>query len=173
MLRVSPSGLKQNPGSSMVSASASKAAISTDVEEAVERFISLCRERGLSVTPQRLALYRALVSTSSHPTPERLFEDVRSQMPTLSLATVYKAIETFKEMGVIREIRVPDDHRMRLDGDVSEHHHLICVRCHQVVDLREGLADEPLLPEQAMQGFRILGYSLQFNGVCPGCDATG
>ncbi|MFW5878382.1 MAG: Fur family transcriptional regulator, partial [Myxococcota bacterium] len=104
-------------------------------------------------------------------TPEILFGKVREQMPTLSLATVYKAIETFKDMGVIREIRVPDDHRMRLDADVSPHHHMVCRRCHVVLDLRADIFREITVPTEQLQGFRVQGYSLQLTGLCSKCAA--
>lgn len=154
----------------MVTASAPKKSSHHDIESMMTRFVASCRERGLSVTPQRLALYRALVGTTSHPTPEMLFAEVREQMPTLSLATVYKAIETFKDMGLIREIRVPDDHRMRLDADVSVHHHLICVQCRSVVDLRMDLLEGVCVPSDLLQGFKVQSCSLQFTGVCSECE---
>lgn len=153
----------------MFSSSPDHSTKSFTVEESMERFVSLCRERGLSVTPQRMALYKALVSTTAHPTPEMLFEKVRVDMPTLSLATVYKAIETFKDMGVVREIRVPDDHKMRLDADMSPHHHIVCVECRSVVDVYLDLLDEISLPPEATKGFEVLGYSLQFTGLCEAC----
>jgi Fur family transcriptional regulator, peroxide stress response regulator len=135
----------------------------------VESFVARCRERGLSVTPQRLTLYRALVSTTAHPTPEMLFADVREEMPTLSLATVYKAIETFKDLGVVHEIRVPDDHRMRLDANMDPHHHLVCTRCQIVVDVHTPLGIIEL-PEAARQGFEVAGHAVQFHGICPDCQ---
>ncbi len=142
-----------------------------DVDFMMDRFVTACRERGFSVTPQRLALYRALLGNRGHPTPEMLFAEVREQMPTLSLATVYKAIDTFKEMDLIRELRVPEDHRMRLDADMRRHHHLVCVRCREVMDLHLDLAGDLSFPPDSVSGFEVHSFTVQLSGVCSECKS--
>ena len=56
--------------------------------------IERCREAGLNVTPQRIAIYRALLASEDHPTPEMLYRAVSRDMPSLSLATIYKTLDT-------------------------------------------------------------------------------
>lgn len=138
-------------------------------DQRIERFISLCRNKGFSVTPQRLALYRALIETKSHPTPEMLYDSVRRTMPTISIATVYKAIETFKELEVIREIPVVEENRKRLDADLSHHQHMVCTSCRKVIDLRLDLCRELIIPEDAKQGFEVKDCSIVFKGICSEC----
>jgi Fur family transcriptional regulator, peroxide stress response regulator len=60
----------------------------------METFAARCRAAGLAVTPQRLAIFRRLVATDRHPSAEELYATVRREMPTLSLATVYKTLDT-------------------------------------------------------------------------------
>ena len=139
----------------------------------METFERACRAQGYSVTRQRKALYQALIARRDHPTPESLFEDVRGELPSLSLATVYKSIEAFREMGLINEVH-PLRERMRLDGNLEPHHHLICVRCQAVIDVPAASvpsAEAALqLAPGERQGFRVFSYSVSFSGLCPECQ---
>ena len=72
-------------------------------EEKARQFVDACRERGLSVTHQRMAIYGALANSEEHPSAERIFARVRQAYPTLSLATVYKTLETLEGIGLIHK----------------------------------------------------------------------
>jgi len=142
-----------------------------EIQARVDSFISTCRKGGFSVTPQRLALYRELIGTDTHPSPEELFERVRPQMPTLSLATVYKAVDTFRALGVVQDVS-PLHNKMRLDANLDPHHHLVCVACKKVVDLASESLDRVAaeVPVGQQHGFKVFGHSLQFSGLCPACQ---
>ncbi len=140
----------------------------SQVDERMQAFVAVCRERGLSVTPQRLVLYKALLNTTAHPSPEGLFEEVRAQMPTLSLATVYKTVETLKDLGLVQEVNPLHD-RMRLDANMDPHHHLVCVRCREVVDIHSGDLDTLALPAELKRGYAVFNHSVQFSGLCAAC----
>ena len=141
----------------------------SELKERMESFVVACRERGLSVTPQRLSLYRALLSSNAHPSPEMLYEQVRDDMPTLSLATVYKAVDTFKTLGLVQEVSPLHD-RMRLDANMQPHHHLVCVRCREVVDIHSDELDQVRLPPEKRRGYKLFDHAVQFNGLCPACQ---
>ena len=68
-----------------------------------EQFRRLCGEHGLAVTHQRQVIYQALMLMHDHPSPEAVYEKVRKQIPSISLATVYKNIKTFVDSGLLRE----------------------------------------------------------------------
>lgn len=140
-----------------------------EISERMDRFVVACRERGLSVTPQRLSLYRALLSSDAHPSPEMLYEQVRDAMPTLSLATVYKAVDTFKALGLVQEVSPLHD-RMRLDANMEPHHHLVCVRCRKVVDIYSEDLDHVRLAPEKRRGYKLFDHAVQFNGLCPACQ---
>ncbi|RLD14698.1 transcriptional repressor, partial [candidate division KSB1 bacterium] len=67
----------------------------------INAFIQKCRENHLSVTPQRLAIYREIMDDRSHPNPEIIYKRVKKEFPTISFATVYKTLETFEKHGII------------------------------------------------------------------------
>jgi len=141
----------------------SPAAITARVEDLVAR----CRARGMPVTPQRLAIFRALLAAQDHPSAEMLYQRVRTELPTLSVATVYKVLETFTDLGVAREVPVLNDCR-RFDANVARHHHMVCTTCKQVTDLYDVALDE-VKPPPAARGFRAHEVSVQILGTCASC----
>ena len=72
----------------------------------VAQFRDESRRRGLAFTHQRQVIYRVAASMTEHPTPEAIYERVRREMPSISLATVYKNIKTFLDAGILRELSV-------------------------------------------------------------------
>ncbi len=139
------------------------------IERRLEEFRAACRARGLSITPQRLEIYRALVARGDHPSPEMLYESVRERIPNLSLATVYKTVEMLTDLGLLQPVSPLHD-RMRLDPNMEPHHHLVCVRCRAVVDVDAEAVETLRLPPAARQGFKVFGGTAHFSGLCPECQ---
>src|SRR5689334_20745091 len=86
-------------------------------------FQQRCHDLGLACTHQRIVIYRAIAGSVSHPTPESVYEQVRREMPTISLGTVYKNIHTFMEAGLLREVNILHE-SLRVDANLDDHHHL-------------------------------------------------
>ena len=78
---------------------------------------------GLKVTPQRLAVYQAIMDINDHPTAEMIKSRVASKNPSISLATIYKILEAFVNKNLIRKIKTEED-VMRYDPILEKHHHL-------------------------------------------------
>ena len=121
---------------------------------------------------QRRILLEELQSVSSHPTAVELYDMARRRLPSLSLGTVYRNLEVLSEMGAIRKLAFGGA-EARFDGDASQHHHIRCAGCGRVDDAA-GLPEEPALPDvEKVSGYDILGYRLEFIGVCPACSNRG
>lgn len=134
----------------------------------MERLTSLFKEKNLKLTPQRYAIYRYLSSTKSHPSAERIYDELKSDYPTMSLATVYKTLKTLVELNLIQEINVGEDN-FRFDANSHMHPHIVCTCCGKVEDI-EGLDFEYLNKEaEAKSGYKIDSQKLYFYGVCPNC----
>lgn len=121
----------------------------------------------MNVTPQRIAIYRALVESTEHPSPEMLFNEVSRSMPSLSLATIYKTLETLEGIGLVREIPVTGD-RKRFDAIVESHHHLICNECGSVGDYHDDSLNQ-LPPRRRLGGFIPQSVSVNISGLCTAC----
>ncbi len=134
----------------------------------VAQFIERCRERGMNVTYQRILIYKALRKSDNHPTAEEVFSIVKKEYPAISLATVYKTLEIFAEHKIISKVTQLHD-LARFDRNTAPHHHLVCMHCRKIIDVHEPDLNRLSLPEQ--NGFKISGYRIQFEGICPDCDA--
>ena len=121
----------------------------------------------MNVTPQRIAIYRALLESTEHPSPEMLFNAVSRSMPSLSLATIYKTLETLEGIGLVREIPVTGD-RKRFDAIVANHHHLICTSSGSVGDYHDGALDA-LPPRRRLGGFVPHSVRVNISGICEAC----
>lgn len=139
------------------------------LDRRLEVFRSRCAERGLSLTHQRWVIYRFLAQTVQHPSPEVTFEQVRKDIPSISLATIYKNIKTFMEVGLLHQVSTPD-HTMRLDANLEPHSHLICKRCGAIVDVPEESVAPLQLKHPLPEGFRVENYKVSILGVCGQCS---
>jgi Fur family peroxide stress response transcriptional regulator len=125
-----------------------------------------CRAAGLKVTPQRLAIYEALAKRADHPSPEEVWNAVRPQMPTLSLATVYKTLDALAQAGLVAQVAHRGDTK-RFDANVEPHHHLICRACSRIADFVDARLD--ILPDVGALGFSADEVKAQIFGVCGDC----
>ena len=85
--------------------------------------ISRLRNAGLRPTRQRIALAKLLMeSNHRHVTAEELYEEAKNANVSVSLATVYNALNQFTDAGLMREV-VVDSGRSYFDTNISDHHH--------------------------------------------------
>jgi Fur family transcriptional regulator, peroxide stress response regulator len=136
--------------------------------ERVEMFAERCRQHGLAVTPQRRAIMRALLSSDAHPCAEEVYEAVTAEHPTISLATVHRTLETLCQIGEARKV-TPLHQSARYDGNVLAHHHLVCVGCHQIVDVEAPAFDDLLAGHRRFGEFEVLGCSVEIHVRCASC----
>ncbi len=125
---------------------------------------------GQRFTEQRAAVYRCLRSTTAHPSADEVFTAVRTEITDISLATVYKALETLVSCGLATKLAFGDG-SARYDSRTDDHYHSRCLRCGIVRDVpgrdAASLAAEISVPD----GFQILSYRLEVVGFCPGCTS--
>jgi Fur family peroxide stress response transcriptional regulator len=129
---------------------------------------------GLRCTPQRLAVYDHLTRAAHHPTAEEVYLAVRSEIPKISLATVYKALEALEATGMAAKLSAgagAGDTSARYDARLDLHYHFRCLRTGSVHDLPTrfdpGLIDKldpQLLDDLSRQGFQVTGYRLELVG---------
>lgn len=134
---------------------------------------SALEKSGQRYTEQRAAVFRFLRATDAHPTADEVFLNVRDDVPGISLATVYKSLETLVGCGLAAKLTYGDG-SARYDGRTDDHHHVRCLACGSVSDLHGHVdADEVHRLEASASNFRITGYRLELTGYCDTCDAHG
>src|SRR6185503_631572 len=129
------------------------------LDRRMDDLLRRCREAGMNVTPQRMAVYRALLESEDHPSPELLYKRVRPKMPSLSLATIYKSLDALSKLGLAHRVSVAGD-RKRYDANVDRHHHLVCTRCNKVIDHYDESFDAVVAPRR-LDGFVAHAVSVQ------------
>jgi Fe2+ or Zn2+ uptake regulation protein len=138
----------------------------------VERQLRRALEaRGQRYTEQRAAVYRFLHDTDVHPTAEEVFRTVRDELPGISLATVYKSLETLVGCGLAQKLTYGDS-SARYDGRTDPHPHVRCLACGQVADVHTQLPPAELDRLSGRTGgFRVTGYRVELTGYCSACDS--
>lgn len=134
----------------------------------------LFARHGLRCTPQRETIYAALVATKAHPTAEELFQQVRTRLPGVSLATVYNTLEALTRRGLARRFNNPHEPEgpARFDADTSPHVHVISDDG-RIRDVPEDLGDRlmsslppALLDElEARLGVRVDRVNIELHGA--------
>lgn len=130
-------------------------------------YISALRAHGLQVTYQRLAIYQVLCKSTKHPTADEIYQKVQKRFPMISLGTVYKSLERFKEAGLVQRACMMTD-VSRYEAKTDSHHHMFCLKCQTIHDIEDPIRGTKLtLPEG--HGFEILGHDVIVRGYCPEC----
>lgn len=126
-------------------------------------------DSGQRFTDQRSAVFHFLSMTDTHPTADEVFLGVRNEVSGISLATVYKSLETLVGCGLARKLTYGDG-SARYDGRTDPHHHARCLSCDRVFDVPGRLPREDLeAMEDGTGEFRVTGYRLELTGYCSAC----
>lgn len=128
-------------------------------------------DKGLKVTPQRVAILEAICILNNHPTAENIAEYIKESQPNIAIGTIYKVLDALVENKIIKKITTEAD-KMRYDGITDHHHHLYCIEC----DLIEDYVDDELnqllqehFKKKNIKGFHIKDFVVQINGTFDKC----
>ena len=133
-----------------------------------QSIIKMVREKGLKLTPQRLAIIDVLVDkTFFHPGASIIVREAKKKVKTLSLSTVYSTLNELSRHGIIKAIEF-DKMENRYEGDITDHINLICKRCKKIMDFASPLSiDRKKIARKA--GFRVTDTRLECYGYCSAC----
>jgi Fe2+ or Zn2+ uptake regulation protein len=135
--------------------------------QTADELTALFRTQGLRVTPQRQVIFRLLHGNDRHPTVDSLYDAARTEMPTISLKTVYQTVHDLEALGQVSLLDLGTG-SVRVDPNVeADHQHLVCSSCGRVRDVP--LADVPTLPTRYRKEFRTDTVEVIFRGTCEQC----
>jgi Fur family transcriptional regulator, peroxide stress response regulator len=123
-------------------------------------------EKGLKVTPQRIAILEAIIKLNNHPTAENIIDYIRRNHPNIATATVYKVLDVLVENGIIKKVKTERD-IMRYDAIMENHHHLYCSESDRIEDFKDDeLSDllEKYFEKKGIPDFKIEDIKLQIIG---------
>ncbi len=125
------------------------------------------REKGLKVTPQRMAIYNAVAQLKNHPTAEHVLDKIKADFPSISVATVYKVLNILVEKGLLSRVKSEKD-VMRYDAMQDHHHHMYCTETDRIEDYQDDQLDEILknyFEKKNIENFSIEDFKLVLTGT--------
>lgn len=139
----------------------------------VEEIKLYLKSKGYKLTAQRECILNIIIENQDkHLTVDEIYKYVYEKNKTIGIATVYRTILLFEELGVISKLNF-DDRIIRYElssfDDRHTHHHLICVKCNQIIEVEEDLLDELEKKVEGKYKFRILDHNLKILGICSEC----
>ncbi|MCF8001248.1 MAG: transcriptional repressor [Halanaerobiales bacterium] len=122
------------------------------------------------MTKQRKTILKVLKNTDSHPTADSIYEEVKKEIPNISLGTVYRNLNLLADKGKITVINYAND-QSHYDGNTENHYHFRCNDCGNVFDLELNLIDRKINNKvENNTNFIVNNHRLEFYGLCPSCQ---
>jgi len=131
------------------------------------------KEKGFKLTPQRRAILDIILETEGkHLSAEEIYDLVKVKCPDIGLATVYRTMQMFEEVGLVYKHNF-DEVRSRYEinhhNEYHQHHHLICVGCSKVIEVEEDLLEQLESGIEKKYNFKISNHNVKFFGYCEKC----
>ena len=123
-------------------------------------------------TVQRSIIEATLRRLANHPTAEEVYAAVHEEHPSISKGTVYRTLNMLAQEGAISHVKINNgaDH---FDHTAFFHYHVRCLECGKVDDVMIPVLDGIEQTASDASGYKVLAHSLQFDGICPACQAKG
>ncbi len=137
-----------------------------------EDLIRQVREKGLKVTPQRLAIIEVLVDMmDSHPGAHIVYKEAKKKKKSLSLSTTYATLNELSRHGIIKILQF-DGMDNRYDGNVKDHINLICEQCGKIIDYPLPFSVDRTVVTRST-GFSVTDARMELYGLCHECRENG
>ena len=132
------------------------------------------KEKGCKLTMQRRSVLDVLLEHSNeHLSTEEIYDKVKGKFPEIGLATVYRTVQLFEEMGIVDRLNFDDGcsrFELASEDTVHHHHHLICEECNKVFEVENDLLDDIEIEIESKYNFKIHDHNVMFYGICKDCE---
>ncbi len=128
---------------------------------------------GLRATGSRAVILDIIHQGKGHLDADEIYRHARQKMPRLSLSTVYRNLQRFKEQGLIEEFHFDESHHHYEVKPSAEHHHIVCLGCGKVIEFDYPLSRQITKNVPAAMGFKIEKSEVHLSGYCTECQQRG
>ena len=136
----------------------------------MKHIIERIKKKGVTLTPQRMAVAEFLSQSKDHPTADDIHRSIKKRYPTMSAATVYSTLKLLKELGEIQELSIRKRDKACFDPNPNLHHHLLCRTCGRIVNIElDYPSDCPIFSKQTIKGCKVEEVQAYLYGECSEC----
>lgn len=135
----------------------------------VNEFAPQLRAQGFRMTPQRMVILHVLRHAGGHLSPSQVYEQARTEMPSLTAPTVYRTLEFLAENGFALAAHIGGG-RIVYELTQSKHHHLICRNCGASMEIAHAPLDSLYLQLESSTGYKLDSSHVTLFGTCPDCQ---
>lgn len=123
----------------------------------------------MNYSRQRELTLKIVQQNMVHPTADYVYEQLKKELPNISLATVYRNLNQLAETGLIRRVECLDG-SVHFDHNTHNHYHFICIKCNKVYDIPYEVA--PDLEQRVLveTGLQVISHDIAFKGICHHCQ---
>ncbi|MCL0057990.1 transcriptional repressor [Dehalococcoidales bacterium] len=124
---------------------------------------------GMRVTNQRSLIMEIIRQGGGHLDADEIYRRARKKRSRLSFSTVYRALQTFKKLGLVKELHLDEGHHHYEVNTSGEHHHLVCLSCGQVFEFHKRLSHYIKRNLAEAKDFDITETEVRVSGYCAEC----
>ena len=121
------------------------------------------------MTKQRKAILNILKNSDIHPTADWIYDQVKEEIPNISLGTVYRNLNVLEEMGEIMVLDYGSSYS-RYDGTANNHYHFKCESCKKIFDIDHEVIEDLNKRVEKNTPFKVNTHRLEFYGICSKCQ---
>jgi Fur family transcriptional regulator, ferric uptake regulator len=127
---------------------------------------SILKQQGFTATKTRLSVFTALTRLQ----PVTMHELI-SALPHMDRATVYRTVDLFVDLNIAKKVSTGFNYRVELSENfLDHHHHLTCLRCGTVIDIKNSDLEYMVEQSAVNNGFRPVRHDLEISGYCANCS---
>ena len=141
-------------------------------QEARDAAVELLRKQGYRLTPQRLLVLSMVVDGTGHMGVDEIYRRAKEGYPYMDIATVYRTLHLFKELGLVTEVAIGDRLHYELTDPAGRHHHMVCQVCHGAYNLSPSYLEEFQRTLIEEFGFEPDLEHFAIPGVCLECRSS-
>lgn len=130
------------------------------------------KKEGYKLTTQRRAVLDVIIEKQEkHLNPEEIYDIVKKRYPEIGIATVYRTLQLLEKLNIIYRLNFDDGYnRYELNLDSENHHHLICLKCGDIMEVKLDLLENLENEIEDENGFKIVDHNVKFFGYCIDCQ---
>ncbi|NMB07731.1 MAG: transcriptional repressor [Tissierellia bacterium] len=130
------------------------------------------KKEGYKLTTQRRAILDVIVENQEkHLSPEEIYNIVKNNYPEIGIATVYRTLQLLEKLNIVYKLNFDDGYnRYELNISSNNHHHLICLKCGNITEVKLDLLEKLENEIEEENDFKIVDHNVKFFGYCADCQ---